>query len=307
MGGSLVSRNLTVVFTLGEIPGTKTTPAIPLYFQPGNSKSVELTGRATEATITQAGSYAMSQAEITIYNAPLSIANAVASYGQPLYYMNRNTVALLAGDDQAGMSLAFEGNITEAAVDFTQTPNLAFNVTAATGIDAAMTPVVPLSYKGRVDVVNIIAQIAATMGFAFENDGVSCIISNPYLQGTALNQLQLIARAANINYFLDRGTLAIWPKNVARGSSQGKPPVPVGPDTGLYGYPTYTTFGCMFRTLYNPMLDYGSAVKVTSSLPPAQGEWIVYNLAHVLSAQVREGDWFSDVLVARAGGVPAVT
>ena len=63
----------------------------------------------------------------------------------------------------------------------------------------------------------------------------------------------------------------------------------------------------MFRTLYNPLLTYGGAVNLTSSLQAASGDWIVYNQAHLLGSQMKDADWFSDVLAAKAGSVPSIT
>lgn len=64
-------------------------------------------------------------------------------------------------------------------------------------------PVQPRSFKGGVDVASVMAQIAHSMGFAFENNGVNVKLSDVYLANTDLEQ------AAGIGLWIDDKVLAI--------------------------------------------------------------------------------------------------
>jgi hypothetical protein len=52
----------------------------------------------------------------------------------------------------------------------------------------------------------------------------------------------------------------------------------VSSKTGMEGYPTYTAYGIMLSTIYNPSIGFGQKIKVESTLKPANGEWAVYGL-----------------------------
>ncbi|OYV45403.1 MAG: hypothetical protein B7X10_05785, partial [Burkholderiales bacterium 21-58-4] len=155
----------------------------------------------------------------------------------------------------------------------------------------AMKPATPTSFSGSVNVSTIMSNIAAQMGVPFENNGVSVILSNPYLPGTAHQQAAAAARTAHINWTIDSeiGPLAIWNKGQSRGGV-----IPLfTPQTGMIGYPSYTQFGITVRAIYTPGNDpaMGKKVKVESSLQPATGTWVVYAASYDLTSQMPGGDW----------------
>lgn len=75
----------------------------------------------------------------------------------------------------------------------------------------------PTSVKGSVDVATLMGQLAQSMGYSFENNGVSVQLSNPYLPGTAIDQVKALARGAGIDLYVDDNVLAITPANTPRG------------------------------------------------------------------------------------------
>ncbi|MGA9869288.1 MAG: hypothetical protein WBQ75_22880, partial [Acetobacteraceae bacterium] len=160
------------------------------------------------------------------------------------------------------------------------------------GLQDAMRPVPPTSYPGTPDAAVILAGLADQMGYAFENNGVSVILSQPYFPGTARTQALACAKAANIEMFIDdtSQTLAIWPKGGNRG---GEIPL-ISKDTGMVGYPAYSG-GQQMRvtTLYNPSIRFGGQVKVQSSITPADGEWTVNKITHHLESMMPGGEWFT--------------
>jgi hypothetical protein len=165
------------------------------------------------------------------------------------------------------------------------------------------------------------AGIAATQGWAFENNGVQVQLSSPYFAGTALDQAHACARAANIEMYLDGSapteTLAIWPKTGTRG---GLIPL-ISPASGMVGYPKYRDFYLQFRCLLNRNLRMGGQVMVQTTsggaVAPqnatiqqildqgANGTWFICApLTYDLAAQVPAGPWFCDVTCARSTGTP---
>jgi hypothetical protein len=195
------------------------------------------------------------------------------------------------------MSLAFAGVIMDAWPDFSQVPEVSLNVTAFTGLLAQMKPIAPSSYPGATDVAVIMKDLAGKMGYTLENNGVSVILSNPYLPGTARMQALAAADAADIFVVFDddNGIMAILPKTGAR---NGTAPT-LDPTNGtLIGYPSYVGPGRIgLRCLYNPAIRYMASVNVQNSVVGgANGKWVVFNLSHNLESQIPDGAWFSEIV-----------
>jgi hypothetical protein len=209
-------------------------------------------------------------------------------------YFTDAALALEAGDEQNGLALVFTGAITEAWQFFQDQPDCFMHIVAMTTFAPKRKPVPPRSYAGATDVVNIMSALASDMGLTFENSGVSgVVLSNPYLPGTAFDQMQKVKEAAGINAVIDNGTLAIWPKGQARSG----PEVLISRETGMIGYPVSSQNGIIVSTLFNPNLRWGGKVKVQSSdIPRANGEWaILVALTHELECERPGGNWRSTI------------
>jgi hypothetical protein len=282
MSGSFIERLLTFEISLGK--GA---------FGESGSTTVNLSGYRAVVSIVKHGSGGFGQAEIRIFGLDLNIMNQVSTLGSSYLVGNqrRNQVIVSAGDAVNGMAQVFSGTIVMTRSEFAGSPDVSFVILAQTAFYFAMKPVTPLSFSGSVNVSTIMSNIAAQIGIPFENNGVSVILNNPYLPGTAHQQAAAAARAAHINWTIDSetGPLAIWNKGQSRG---GQIPL-YSPQTGMIGYPSYTQFGITVRAIYTPGNDpfMGGQVQVQSSLQPATGKWIVYAATYELSSQMPGGDW----------------
>jgi hypothetical protein len=63
----------------------------------------------------------------------------------------------------------------------------------------------------------------------------------------------------------------------------------------MIGYPTYTAYGIMLRSLYDPTIGFGQKIQVQSSVLTT-GEWAVYGLSHHLESQTPNGKWETEIL-----------
>ena len=106
-------------------------------------------------------------------------------------------------------------------------------------------------------------------------------------------------------YDVSNGTLAIWPNGSYRTSQTNYPVISTA--AGMVKYPQYTSVGVNFRSLYNPKLLYGTLINMQSSLQPACGKWVIYNMVHSLEANVPHGSWFTDANCCVAGTLTVVT
>lgn len=229
-------------------------------------------------------------ATITIFGLPLTTINQLTTVGPiAAQYRAKNTISIAAGNEGASQNLVYSGSILTAFGTFETAPDVGLTITATTTTTAAVTPVPPSSYKGAADVAGICQTLAGTMGFTFENNGVAQTLSNQYLRGSALDQLKAVVRAAGIGYVIDRGVLAIWPKNGARGSQY----IQVSPQTGMIGYPTFSSNGLIVRHEYLPDARTGGRIQVQSSVPVASGKWITQIVQHDLESLTPGGAWFT--------------
>ena len=306
---SYTERKITTTITLGT--GT--------IGQTGKN-TVRLSGLRCAATIAKAGYPSLDRGEIRIYGVEPSVMNAVSTLGAYAYTMARvaNNVLIEAGDAVNGMSVVYFGSIVNAWTNYDAAPDTFLQIEGTTAQLGAMQPAPPTSFAGSADVATIMAGLATRLGYRFENSGVQVKLANPYLAGTALEQAHSVARAANIELYIDSGsavpTLAIWPKTGTRG---GQVPL-ISAATGLVGYPQFSSTGMNFRCIFNPNIRIGGTIRMQSTVGAAatkaqatntqpatpepggpNGIWTVNGLSYDLSAQIPGGPFFCDVHTAR--------
>jgi hypothetical protein len=280
MSGQFTEKAITVTIALGK--GS---------FGASGFNTVTVAGLRVSCTIEKYGAPGFNMAHIRIYGLPLSIMQQVSSLWVPLPVARINAVTITAGDS-SGMPVAFSGDIFTAWTNLANQPDATLDIVARAGLASSMKPVPPSSFTGPTDVAVIMSGLAAQMGLSFENSGVQGIVlASQYLPGTALQQAQNAAQAANINLTIDDTTLAIWPRT---GTRNGSIPL-ISPETGLINYPAFNGSGISLSTLYNPAIRFGGQVKVQSSIQAACGTWNVWKLTHVLEAQVFGGKWESQI------------
>lgn len=274
---TFVQRSIELTFTLGVAAAS----------------TVTLTGHRVQVSIANTIGPGSGDARVRVYGLTPSVLNQLASLNQATALAQSNRIQIKAGDAGKALALVFDGQIILAQADMSQQPNTALNIMAIGGALASVQPLPPSTYPGAADAAIILQNLAAQMGLAFENSGASKMLATPYFWGDARKQATDCARAAGFEIAFDSNTLAIWPKGSTRG---GLVPL-ISPDTGMVGYPTYSSMtdggGLEVTTIFNPSLRIGAAVQVKSSLPPANGKWGVFNLTHELESEIPGGQWFT--------------
>lgn len=279
---AFVQRKITLTFVLGT--GT---------FGSTGSNTVTVSGLRVSASIVNAGGASMGQAMVRIFGLPLSLMNQLAQVlrtSDGSIQTRFNQLQIEAGDDVSGMSIIFQGQITLAPIDMNSYPDSSLVVTAHAGYFEAVKSANPISFPGSADAAVILQNLATQSEYAFENNGVSVMLATPYFHGSPRQQMEQCAQAANINWVIDNGTLAIWPKNGARG---GAAPL-ISADTGMYGYPTNWNLGVAVKTVFNPQLRIGGICQVQSILPFANGQFTMFDVSHELESEMPNGQWFTE-------------
>jgi hypothetical protein len=254
--------------------------------------TVTLTGLRMMADIVYAGGDSMGVLQLRVFGLPQAMMNRLTTIGPVATAIrSKNSILLAAGDDVNGMKMAYQGTIDQAWADYSNIPDVPFNVVAYAGLAAAVKPVDAISFKGSADVAEIMSGLAQTMGLAFEANSVSAKLSNPYFPGTALMQVKACATAANVRWSIDRGTLSIWPKESYQTSN-----VPlISPETGLVSSPVLSSKGMSLTMIYNTNVRLPGKIEVKSSIPMACGIQNVATVSHSLSSEMQGGPWFTNV------------
>ena len=287
-GNSYVERTLSFTFTLGK--GS---------FGATGQNTVTVSNLRAHVTILKNGAPSMSHAEGRIYGLTPTIMNALTTLGSPRPMERLNRVVISAGDAVNGMAVVYQGTIQDAWQNFDNQPDTFLEIISFVSTFINLQPIPPTSFPGNANVATIMAGLATQAGRNFENNGVQVQLASPYLAGTILAQAQELARQANIEFFDDGTTFAIWPKSGTRG---GTIPL-VSPASGMINYPKYTSQGIAVRMVFNPNILFGGQIQLATSLTQAQGTWYVNKVAYDLAAQIINGPWFTDIECNRQPGV----
>lgn len=308
-GSSWTQKAIDITIRLGK--GT--------FGQTGQN-TVKLSGLRTIVSVEKAGFPSMDKVQARVYGVPPSIMNEVSTLGVPLtMWRLGNAVLVEAGDVGGSMFTVYNGYLHQAYQDFSEAPETALALVGWGGQAAAIQPTDATSYSGSTSVATIMEMIAKGQGWTFENNNVTVQVSNPYLWGTALQQVHDLARMAGIEVYVDTGhnpvTLAIWSRTFTRG---GQVPL-INGASGMIGYPRFQSSGMSFRSLFNPNIKLGGQIKMESTVGGAgtiqvagisgdtpssaqggpNGAWCVIGLTLDLSSQLPGGPWFCDVQCAR--------
>jgi len=279
---SFLKRKIDITFQLGT--GS---------FGESGTNTVTCSGLRVHARIDKVFGPGMGEAQLRIEGLTPSLLNQLSSLNQATMAVRKNTVIVSAGDDVNGMATVFQGQVMIGQIMLNTAPDSALMVLAQAGAFAAVQTVPPTSYTGTADAAVVMQNLAHLAGLDFENNGVSMQLSTPYFPGSPLEQIRKCADAgrAVFDYVIDDKTLAIFPVGGARGAQ-----IPlISPDTGMIGYPNYSTgvYGIEVTTEFNPLLRPGGKVQVQSSLEVANGTWQVFNLSHELASEDPGGAWFT--------------
>lgn len=319
MSNSFSQKQIRLTFTLSN--GSTFQGATTVSGQPANV--LKLLGLRTLAHISAQGAPAFPQCDLIVFGMSQSDMAALSSLTFKPTGIQRNTVVVEADSgDGRGFSTVFAGQIVTAYTDYVGVPEVALRLTAQMGYFDQINPATPTSYTGSTPVATIISNIAAKMGYAFENNGVTTVLPRPqYFPGTLTEQLRDAVAAAGIDQYMEGGprggsivqTVAICPK----GATRNVPTYNLSPSTGLVGYPTVDSRGYVrARALYNPAFRFGGPLTISGSVvvldelanrvinSRANGNWLIGQLSHSLDAFKFDGQWFSDMLLYPPGQEP---
>lgn len=199
----------------------------------------------------------------------------------------------MAGDS-TGMSLCFEGEITNSAPDFNAAPSPVLNIEAITAAYPKLLPQSPVSVMGSQSVESLMETFAADAGLTFRNEGVSTSLSNCTISGDPITKMQWVADTIGADLIIDDSEVVLVPTSGTRG--QLLTVTAINPETGQIGYPSFDSMGIRCSCFFRPDLMVAGYCRIESSLPRASGVWKIYSVTHELAANLPGGGpWMSTI------------
>lgn len=286
---SFTEKKITAVFTLSE-QGVKVPAKANTFKSGGNQLTLE--GLRMIASFESYGITSQGNFNLRIWGMDPEDMNRLNTLSIRTG-TGWNGIALLAGDDLKGMTQVYSGTICDAYTDYSGLPDVAFCVDSQAGWYEKMVPAAANSFPGTVGVDVILKSLAGAVGFAFINHGVTVQLTNHYLCGTIMNQIQDVVQSTGIGCRLANDTLEIFPS----GGFTDEESVVLDAETGMIGYPEFDPYGLAVTSVFNPDLIYGRRVTVRSSIPQACGDFWISGCAHNISSNIPGGPWFTSLRV----------
>lgn len=265
------------------------------FGQSGKFDTVTLTNiRASAQFANNTSPMGATDCHVRIWGMTLDQMNQLSKAGLQYAYRG-NTMTVWADDGTAGEFMVFTGPINTANPEFADMPDTRFYVYALSSYGLQMQPQTPTSYPGGVAAKQVFSDICQKFGLSYVDGGVTAVINRPYLWGTAWQQLQSLARAANCFIFFNsiNNTVFGWPRN-ATTSPLTTSPVLISPQTGQIGYPEFAQTSVYVRCLYSQNLSAcvpGTLVQIQSQLQAASGKFQVFSAQLNLSSRLPKGPW----------------
>lgn len=205
-----------------------------------------------------------------------------------------NRIQIMAGDSESGMSICFEGEITNSAPDFNAAPSPVLNIEAITAAYPKLLPQSPVSISGSQAVEDLMESLASEAGLTFRNEGVSTSLSNCTINGDPISKMQWVADTIGADLIFDDKEVILVPRDGTRG--QLLTVTAINPQTGQIGYPSFDSMGIRCSCFFRPDLMVAGYCRIESSLPRASGVWKIYSVDHDLSANLPSGGpWTSTI------------
>ena len=260
-------------------------------FGDNTGDTVTLSGYRVSASMTSYVSDAQGQLQLRIFGLPISMIDQLTTIGPVMTDRKNNRITVTAGEQNGSMTTIYSGTISSAFGDFQGAPEVVLNIIALAAAYESVKAIPAQIHAGTANVVDIMSDLAKTMNFVFENNGVTGTLQDRTFSGSAMTQVKECAQAAKINYTVDRGKLAIWPRIGYRAGN----PVNISAATGMVGYPSFSSKGIVLTTLFNQDVNLGGRVNVTSELKVACGIWNIFHVSHMLESETPNGQWFTQI------------
>ncbi len=221
------------------------------------------------------------KAFVTIYGLDIATMDKLTTLAYKALENQKNVIIIKAGDEYNSEKI-FSGEISMAYADFNAAPNVAFHIRAMTAFLPSLTSIPATNKEGINSISSIILELSKELGYTFTNEGVEGTINNPYLIGSAFEQLTQLSNIYAFELVIDDDEVIIIPKNKIRKNNK----ILLNRENGMINYPSFTNDGISVRSVFNSKITYSALVEIDSIVPKSSGLWKITKLTHQLSTNL---------------------
>lgn len=203
----------------------------------------------------------------------------------------QNFITVAASTGTGADAVIFRGSIVYAQADYTGAPDVVFEVQATNNAYAQVLPGKARSFRGSVPVQTILTSIADQLGASVVNNGVKTTLHNCVLRGSLNDQMMMVKKHANIELSYEPPIIYIYPRNGKRRDGVFE----MNSTTGMVGWPNVDVWGIQLTSLFNPSLQRGVVINVSTSVVAAAGKWYIYSIQQRLESERPGGAWFTHI------------
>lgn len=259
-------------------------------FDSSGNNSISSSGLAVSCNLAYGNGAITPTAQITIYG--LALEKMLKLMRVQWNTMNAllNTIRVEVGEEGETLKIAYEGNITQATIDANSAPDIPLIITSQMAVVENMKAAEPYTSPKdqEIDAADIIKELCAKIGYEFENNGATHIVTNYTVEGSDLEKIKTIALQCDFDIYVEQKLIAICPKG---GNRNIRIPI-LTPATGLQGYPVPDIRGLSFICLYDPAIRFGGIVRIADSIiTVCNADWRIYGMSAQLEANIPNGKW----------------
>lgn len=232
-------------------------------------------------------------AKVEIYGVPLSSMNQIARlWMESLTPQNDDTLSIDVWDGKDFVPL-FQGVITWSAVNASAMPQVKLEIEANASMVLMNTTASPYaSGTGPVALPDALISIIKPQGFSldYSDTATRYPLTDVHVSGSPLEQVSTLMRHyddltwfCNLQRLIVRRAKAPFNEDAIR----------IAADTGLQGFPVYSSSGLQLSTVFNARLRPGAPldVQVTDFDFINRTKWVAAVVAHQLDVNYPGGQW----------------
>lgn len=234
-------------------------------------------------------------AKMQVFGVPLATMNQIARlWLEALTPQNTDTVQINVWDGQ-GFVPFFSGVITWSAVNASQMPQVYLDIEANAAMRGMNATASPYANPGPVALTSALGAIAEPAGLTvnFDASAQDYQLVQQRAVGTPVQQItQVMNQFPNLTWFINLQQLVVRDALAPLDS----PAVRVASDTGMIGYPVYSTSGLTVSMIFDPRVRPGLALDVETEFDFVNRTvWVASVLAHTLDVNLPGGQWLTQV------------
>jgi len=245
-------------------------------------------------TVRQGGNQ-FGNAKCEVYGVPLDTMNQIARlWLETLTPQNTDKLAIDVWDGKDFVPF-FQGVITWSAVDASAMPQVKLVIEANAAMQLMNMSASPYANPGPVLLQSALTAIAQAGQFSvdYSAEAPQYQLTDVRVTGSPMQQIAGLLRSfPDLTWFVNLQRVIVREVNAPYAKDQ----IQISADTGLQGFPVYSTSGLQFQTIFNPRLRPGVALDVRTPFDFVNRTlWVSSVLAHSLDVNFPNGHWTTAV------------